>query len=61
MDRFEYVALIGSFVLVGLETLIRIVTLAMRESCPRPRPAGLTCPAWPSEPCVYATMRLRSS
>jgi hypothetical protein len=31
----EYVALVGSFFLVGLEAIIRILTLALRESkCP---------------------------
>ena len=27
----EYVALVGSFILIGLEALIRIITLALRE------------------------------
>lgn len=30
MYRSEYIALVGSFVLVGLESIIRILTLALR-------------------------------
>lgn len=30
MNRSEYIALVGSFILVGLEALIRILTLALR-------------------------------
>jgi hypothetical protein len=36
MSRFfyssEYVALVGSFILVGLESFIRVLTLALRAS-----------------------------
>lgn len=32
--RAEYVALVGSFFLVGLEAIIRILTLALREYKP---------------------------
>jgi lysosomal acid lipase/cholesteryl ester hydrolase len=32
MHRAEYIALVGSFFLVGLEALIRILTLALRKS-----------------------------
>jgi len=31
MHRAEYIALVGSFFLVGLEALIRILTLALRK------------------------------
>ncbi len=30
MDRAEYIALVGSFCLVGLEAVIRVLTLALR-------------------------------
>lgn len=30
MNRAEYIALVGSFFLVGLEAIIRILTLALR-------------------------------
>ena len=30
IDRAEYIALVGSFLLVGLEAIIRILTLALR-------------------------------
>jgi hypothetical protein len=30
-DSAEYVALVGSFLFVGLEAIIRILTLALRE------------------------------
>lgn len=33
-DRSEYVALVVSFVLVGLEALIRVLTLALRKTPP---------------------------
>ena len=32
MHSAEYIALVGSFVLVGIEALIRILTLALRMS-----------------------------
>lgn len=30
----EYIALVGSFLLVGLEALVRVFTLALREDSP---------------------------
>jgi hypothetical protein len=34
--RSEYIALVGSFLLVGFEALIRILTLALRMYMPDP-------------------------
>jgi hypothetical protein len=30
-SSYEYLALVGSFILVGLEAVIRVLTLALRE------------------------------
>jgi hypothetical protein len=41
-SRPEYIALVGSFILVGLESLIRVLTLALRtivQGVPSFRPA----------------------
>ena len=32
--RYEYLALVGSFILVGLEAVIRVLTLALRKKPP---------------------------
>lgn len=51
--RHEYVALVGSFILVGLEALIRVLTLALRKSrCAPPERCGLVDTDIPSSfPC----------
>lgn len=42
---YEYLALVGSFALVGLEAAIRVLTLALREWPPPPYPPPPSQPA----------------
>jgi len=40
---YEYLALVGSFVLVGLEAIIRVLTLALRACPPPSRMSATPC------------------
>ncbi len=40
---YEYLALVGSFVLVGLEAIIRVLTLALRACTPPSHMSATPC------------------
>ena len=59
-SRAEYIALVGSFILVGLETIIRVLTLALRKFHPNIKyPTNffsIKC-YFPFLSCVQATLQ----